>query len=835
MNYTEEQRRIIAHPGGHARVGAVAGSGKTTTMIGRVGHLLRQGVAADKVLVLMFNRSAREAFASSMATGLADLQRPLPEVRTFHALGLRLVESFTRRRALPAYRLETAGHSLERLARQAVVEALKEEQEGWPSPEEVEEFLTFLDLVKGAAGQPTEVLARLGLPSRYSYFPRAFAIFEEARCRLGLRFYADLIHEPLLAMQADPTLAAWVGDRVDHIIVDEYQDINEAQQLLLKIVAGSRAQVMVVGDVDQCIYEWRGARPEYITDRFQIDFPQPSDYLLSHTFRYGHALSLAANHLIAHNPRRDGRLCLSSPGTPATAITLLAEPALAGAAAGQGKQRPGQHPLPGVVKEWLAKGRSLGEAAVLVRLFAQAVPVELALLQAGIPYRLVGNTTVFECPEIVALLGYLQLAAGLPIGGEDLARRGATVRAMLSQPHLGVKREQLEEMAEAIARDPRSAARFIELGAGPDLPPFQRRRLAETAGSWQRLVGLGADLPAGKLLAKIVDILGLYEFYQSFAATAAAAGNRIKTCQALIAFASAEGLGADGLLARLDQLRREGEGEEAAERLLITSVHRAKGLEWPLVILPGLEEGSFPFHGEDEGRIKQFEDERRLFYVAMTRAIESLVLLHPADARLREHLAAGGCSYPGPPHRASRFLFECNAGVSARLGAVLETPPASDCRVDGGEDPALARRYVQAVGNAIEVFSRDGGDEGRGGGGGKGGKGGRGGRGGREAARGRGRTGSEGGGYGEGGDSEDAGDDGIGSAGNSRGDGQPPASAGRVLKAQEMTVGMEVWHESFGRGTVLQVLDPRQGRVKVDFAGHGTAILLAAYARLRGC
>ncbi len=830
MNYTEEQRRIIAHPGGHARVGAVAGSGKTTTMIGRIGHLLRQGVTADKVLVLMFNRSAREAFAASMATGLADLQRPLPEVRTFHALGLRLVESFTRRGALPAYRLETAGHTLERLARQAVVEALKEEQEGWPSPEEVEEFLTFLDLVKGAAGQPDEVLGRLGLPSRYRYFSRAFALFEEARHRLGLRFYADLIHEPLLAMQADPSLSAWVGDRVDHIIVDEYQDINEAQQLLLKIVAGSRAQVMVVGDVDQCIYEWRGARPEYITDRFQLDFSQPSDYLLSHTFRYGHTLSLAANHLIAHNPRRDGRLCLSSPGTPVTAITLLAEPALAAAPADKGKPRPGQHPLPGVVKDWLAKGRSLGEAAVLVRLFAQAVPVELALLQAGIPYRLVGNTTVFECPEIVALLGYLQLAAGLPLGGDDLARRGATVRAMLSQPHLGVKREQLEEMAEAIAQDQRSAARVIEYGAGPDLPPFQRRRLTETAGAWQRLLSLGAELSAGKLLAKIVDILGLYEFYQSFAATAAAAGNRIKTCQALIAFASTEGLGAAGLLARLDQLRQEGEGEQTAERLLITSVHRAKGLEWPLVILPGLEEGSFPFHGEDEGRIKQFEDERRLFYVAMTRAIESLVLLHPADSRLGEHLAAGGCSYPGPPHRASRFLYESNAAVSARLGAALEAPQA-DCRVDGGEDAALARRYVQAMGVAVEVFASDDGDEEKGGRGGKRGRGGRG------TAKGRGGTRSEGEAYGERGSEITGSSDGDGAEDGQvkpGGGGRQGPGAGRVLKAEEMNVGMEVWHESFGWGTVLQVLDHRQGRVKVDFAEHGSAILLASYARLRG-
>jgi DNA helicase II / ATP-dependent DNA helicase PcrA len=773
MNYTEEQQRIIAHGEGHARVSAVAGSGKTTTMIGRIGHLLRQGVTADKILVLMFNKSARDSFALSMAARLAELRLPLPEVRTFHALGLRLVASFSKRRALPAYRLETEDHMLERLARQVVVEALKEEEEGWPSPEEVEEFLTFLDQVKGTLRQPSQVLAELGLSSRYRYFPRAYELFEHARRNLGLRFYADLIHEPLLAMQDDPALAAWVGDRVDHIIVDEYQDINEAQQLLLKIVAGQRARVMVVGDVDQCIYEWRGAKPEYITGRFQRDFPAPSDYLLSHTFRYGHALSLVANHLIAHNRRRDDKLCISHPTTPATRITLLPEPEPFAGKSWKTKGGNSLHPLTQVLAEWQAAGRSLTEAVVLVRLFAQAVPVELALLQAGIPYRLLGNTTVFACPEIVALLGYLQLVAGLPIGGEDGSGRRATLVAMLSQPHIGLKREELEGLAAAIGKDPPQGPRIIEQWGGGEFSPFLRRRLSETASAWRRLLQLSPDATASSLLPKIVEILGLYEFYQSFSARAATAGNRIKTCQAFTAFAAVEPMGVADFLARVGQLR-QGEGSRSEEGLLITSVHRAKGLEWPLVILPGLEEGSFPFYGEEAGTTGPFEDERRLFYVAMTRAIESLVVLHPRDLRLHSHLAAGGCTYPGPPHRASRFLYESNAQVAVRVGTLLDAAPQQGSTVEGGEDPALAVRYVQAVGGDIGIV------------------------GGSEVVE----------------------------------DGPQPGE-GRVLRAEEIVAGMGVWHDFFGTGTVLQVLDKRQGRVKVEFPGHGSTILLAAYARLR--
>ncbi len=449
MNLTEEQQRIINHSGGHARVSAVAGSGKTTTMVERIGHLLRQGAVADQLLVLMFNKSARDSFAESMTRNLGDLGCRLPEVRTFHSLGLRLVNSFTKRGALPAFRLVTEDYLLERLARQVVNEMYKEEHadEGWPSGEEVEEFLTFLDRVKGTVLGAEEVLAGSGLPARYGYFVRAFELFEKVRHEQKIRFYADLIHEPLMAMRADQGLAAWVADRVEHIIVDEYQDINEAQQQLLKILAGRRAKVMVVGDVDQCIYEWRGAQPEYITSRFQKDFPGPANYLLSYTFRYGHGLSLAANHLIANNRKRDRKFCVSHAVTPHTGISCLEEQDKF-----TGKHHNKlQHPVLAVLSEWQGQGRTLAEAVVLVRLFAQSVPVELALLEAGIPYRLEGNNQVFDCPEILALTGYLQLVTGT-LDGDDLPTRTATLLAMLSQPHMGLKREELESAGPGYCR-----------------------------------------------------------------------------------------------------------------------------------------------------------------------------------------------------------------------------------------------------------------------------------------------------------------------------------------------------------------------------------------------
>jgi DNA helicase-2/ATP-dependent DNA helicase PcrA len=145
MLLTEEQLHIINHSGGHARVSAVAGSGKTTTMVARVGHLLQQGVMADRILVLMFNKSARDSFAEKMNIRLASLNCSLPEIRTFHSLGMRLVKSFTRRGVLPPYTLVTEEYIQEKLARQVANEVYREdrENEGWISAEVVEYFITF--------------------------------------------------------------------------------------------------------------------------------------------------------------------------------------------------------------------------------------------------------------------------------------------------------------------------------------------------------------------------------------------------------------------------------------------------------------------------------------------------------------------------------------------------------------------------------------------------------------------------------------------------------------------------------------------------------------------
>lgn len=759
MKLTREQLQIVEHDGGHARVSAVAGSGKTTTMVARIGHLLQSGVSAKNILVLMFNRSARDAFEVAMVRRLVHLEIELPEIRTFHSFGLRLVNSFAKKGVLPQYRLVTEDHVQERIARKCANDAYREsgEEDGYLTGDDVEEFLTFVDQVKSSVKGARHVFRNQDYSSRLHFFPEAFLRFEEVRKKEKIRFYSDLIQEPLVAMLDSDELSSWVANRVDHIIVDEYQDINECQQQLVKLVAGSRAEVMVVGDVDQCIYEWRGARPEYITTRFANDFKNPKNFQLSYTFRYGHQLSLAANHLIANNNKRDNKLCISHESNFRTELFWF-----------EGESGVA------VVKEisaWRVKGKSLSDAVVLVRLFAQSVPVELALLEAGIPYRLEGGADVFDCTEIAALLGYLKLASGEFYDEKEDGLQNY-LEAMFSQPHLGVRREEISNLAAIVVADLPRGASVLRSWCKSDVPPFIQRRFEEAADVWDWLVGESRNEMAGLFLKRLVERLKLYEFYHSFSSRSATAENRVKTCEAFINFATSHKLTIAGLIEKITQLKRDNTGEQE-ETLLITSVHRAKGLEWPLVILPGLENGSFPFYRDLE-QDDNFEDERRLFYVAITRAIEKVVCIHPVDAKLKRNITRNYSKLPSGSLRASRFLYEANLGLSTALGkAVTEKSRGSLHKAD---EIIVASRYLEALGIREKLLQK-------------------------EAT--------------------------VNKAKEDKTAEQP-----KFLTISDIAEGLMVFHPTFGEGIVTAIKDRKQGRLVVHFKDHGDMVLLAAYAKL---
>ena len=655
MRLTAEQRAVVDHARGHARVAAVAGSGKTTTMVARVLELLARGVPATRILVLMFNRSAREDFQARLAT-MAPAGQPLPDVRTFHSLGHRLTTSLARWGALAPRTLLTADWQLERLLRQATQRALADGslvRESALDAERLESLAHFCALVKAEMVSPAALYARLDFGEDTDHFPAAFDHAEALLAEHGLMSYSDLLYRPLCALEADTGLLARVQGFLDHVIIDEYQDINVAQQRLLALLAGRDAAVMAVGDANQCIYEWRGAHPDTMLERFTATFGVAVDYPLSTTFRHGHALALAANHAIDANRRRPDQLCLAAPGNPETRLGL----------------DQGSRGLLQALAAWQHSGRHLDEACVLVRSWALSVPLQLALLREGTPFRLAREDRfVFRLPLVQALAGYLMLARAPAL----LADPGH-LALLLGQPTPFVARERLLALATRLAESQRWPERHDPLLEG--LRPHQKRTLKKRWALLCELPRLSAWPPA-RLLEHVVEAVEAEKVLKRAAARREKGEEDVRLLDVLLEQAAELGNDPDAFI---ELLRRPVENRD--DGVLITTVHGAKGLEWPLVVLAGANEEDFPHYSRDNPLTpRRLEEERRLFYVAITRARERLLMLHDTGE-----------------HRPSRFLAEsawqdCE-GVRERLAAAQEdAAPLAVTR------PDLVGRYLAALG-----------------------------------------------------------------------------------------------------------------------------------------
>jgi len=660
VKLTAEQQAVIHHAQGHARVAAVAGAGKTTTMAARVLHLLASGVAPKRILVLMFNRSAKDDFQRRLAS-MAPAGQALPDVRTFHSLGHRLTQSLCRWGILESRRLLSAEWQLERLLRQASLNVLSDAVERRDTALEgdrLEALAHFCGLVKAEMLAPEALYQRLNYDPDTDYFPAAFHEAERLLQYEGVMTYADLLYRPLLALEADSDLRRRVEGFLDHVIIDEYQDINAAQQRLLAVLAGRRASVMAVGDANQCIYEWRGARPDTMLENFTATFGEATNYPLSTTFRHGHALALAANHAIAANQRRPDQLCLAAADNPDTRLAV-----------GQG----GRHLLDAII-DWQAQGRALSDVSLLVRSWALSVPFQLALLQADIPFRLAREDRfVFRLPLVQALAGYLKLSRR-----PALLQDPEQLTLLLAQPTPFVARERLQRLAQHLAS--RQAWPENHDPVISDLKPIQRRTLKKRWALLCELPQLSAWPPA-KLLQHVVDTIEAEKTLKRAAARRDKGEEDVRLLDVLIEQAQS----VEDPDAFIELLERPVENQAAG--VLISTVHGAKGLEWPFVAVAGVNEEDFPYYSRDNPLTDdRLEEERRLFYVAITRSKEQLLVLHD-----------------GGSHRPSRFIAESAWQDSMQVAASLnQDAPSATVSVTA---PALVRRYLTQLGRDDIVLS----------------------------------------------------------------------------------------------------------------------------------
>ncbi|WP_394424872.1 ATP-dependent helicase [Vreelandella stevensii] len=660
MKLTAEQQAVVHHDAGHARVAAVAGAGKTTTMAARVLHLLEQGVSPRRMLVLMFNRSAKDDFQRRLAK-MAPQGQDLPDVRTFHSLGHRLTQSLCRWGALAPRRLLSAEWQMERLLRQASLNVLDdaEQRDAALEGDRLEALAHFCALVKAEMLPAATLYEQLSYEPDTDYFPAAFSEAERLLEAEGVMTYADLLYRPLQALEAEPALRQRVEGFLDHVIVDEYQDINTVQQRLLAVLAGPDASVMAVGDANQCIYEWRGARPDTMLENFTATFGTATDYPLSTTFRHGHALALTANHAIMANRRRPDQLCLAAAQNPNTQVRV-----------GQGSRL-----LLDALMDWQAQGRALSDASLLVRSWALSVPFQLALLQAGVPFRLLREDRfVFRLPLVQALAGYLKLSRRA-----ELLHDPEHLLLLLSQPTPFVARERLQRLASQLAATQRWPERDDAVLSA--LKPLQRRTLKKR---WELLCELPrlAGWPPARLLHHVVDTIDAEKTLKRAAARRDKGEEDVRLLDVLIEQAESV-RDPDAFIELLER-----PVENQAQGVLITTVHGAKGLEWPLVAVAGVNEEDFPHYSRDNPLSdERLEEERRLFYVAITRAKEQLLVLHDGGA-----------------HRPSRFIGESAWQDAVRIAECLHDEGGSAEPLEVSS-PGLVRRYLDRLGRSDIVLT----------------------------------------------------------------------------------------------------------------------------------
>jgi DNA helicase-2/ATP-dependent DNA helicase PcrA len=611
----EAQRQAVEHVDGPLLVLAGAGSGKTRVLTARVATLIeRHGVDPASILAVTFTNKA----AGEMRNRIASLLGEEPAgmwAGTFHAIGARLLrQAAAAVGRTPRFTIYDEDETLAVVKR--LMERARLSRKDW-TPKGIH---TVISDAKNALVGPEEY-ARLAADPVSRAAAAIYSELEPTLRAANAVTFDDLLVLPVRMLEADAGRLASLRSRLRYILVDEYQDTNRAQYRLIALLGGEHGNVAVVGDDDQSIYGWRGADIRNILD-FERDFPGARVVRLEENYRSTPAILHLANVVIRENAERRGKTLRATrpDGERVTIVGAVDERDEADFVAEEIEAR-----------RTADRGLGLRDFAVLYRTNAQSRAMEDAMRRHAIPYRLIGAVRFYDRREIRDLMSYLKLIAN-PADDEAFRRAVAVPRRGLGETTV----DTLGEMARA-ARIPMlaAAARDDLLGG---IRPAARSALGDFAATIDRLRRRAADAAVNELLEELVDEIGYVDYLQGEGPEGA---ERVDNVRELVAGAAElvtdEGgevglspldhfLQRASLVADIDAL------DATAEGVTMMTLHNAKGLEFPIVFVTGLEDGLLPIaRAFDHPHL--LEEERRLFYVGITRAERKLYLAHARSRR----------------------------------------------------------------------------------------------------------------------------------------------------------------------------------------------------------
>ena len=626
------QRAAVLHTEGPLLVLAGAGSGKTRVIVEKIAHLVQSGrYPAKRIAAITFtNKSARE-MRERVARRIKGEAAQELTVCTFHALGLKILQidhaKLGLRRGFSIFDADDSSAQIKDLL------------PAGSKPDAIEAMKQLISRAKNAALSPEQALDAARSP-REREAAALYARYQQRLAAFNAVDFDDLIRLPLHLLETDAEARAAWRERIGYLLVDECQDSNDAQYRLLNALTGAAGQFTCVGDDDQSIYAWRGANPENLLT-LGSDFPALKIIKLEQNYRCSNRVLRAANALIAHNPHEH----------PKTLWSAAAD----GERIRVWECRDAAHEADKVAAEvqFITRKHEApwSEFCILFRGNHQSRALEKALQLLRIPYHLSGGTAFLDRGEVKDALAWLRLLAN----PDDDA---AFLRAVQA-PNRGVGATTLAKLGEMAAHAHLSLARAAESIS------LCKQLQARAANALQGFVGIvhalrkaAHALPPAELVRKLNEASGLLAALKAQCKNEAQFQVRRRNLDELADWFDGPKTSGPGELAAALTLLAHADKGDAGNQVRLMSLHAAKGLEFRFVFIVGVEDGNLPHEASlEEGRI---DEERRLFYVGITRAKERLWLSHAKEAqRWGDKLRL----------KPSRFLDELPAAELQRDGA----------------------------------------------------------------------------------------------------------------------------------------------------------------------
>ncbi|MCG3176024.1 MAG: ATP-dependent DNA helicase PcrA [Candidatus Omnitrophica bacterium] len=606
----EQQHAVVTGADGPCLVLAGAGSGKTRTLIFRVAYLLEKGVRPEEILLVTFTNKAAREMQSRVESLLQGRAKGL-WCGTFHHIGNRLLRMYGKAIGLPddfGILDEEDSRDLVKACVKASVRTVADAK--FPKPSVVQSVLSFAI----NAQRPVADVVLKHYPYLASFIPdleRVGSAYKERKLRSNNLDYDDLLVRWIELMDKAPDIRERLTRQFRYCMVDEYQDTNVLQHRLIRLLSSGHGNVLVVGDDAQSIYSFRAAEIKNILD-FPGDYAGARIFKMEHNYRSTRQILDLANHSIANNARQFPKTLKShKEDGPLPQLVRVRDP-----------RQEALFVAQRIIELHRESGYPLSEIAVLFRAHYLAAQLELELAKRGVPYLVRGGIRFFEQAHVKDVLAYLRLLAN---PSDEIAWS----RALMLHPGIGAG------YADRIYDLYRETGGALQAVAADDFGSKLPTRVKDGLASFKRVLRalLRADLQDHPdLLTEQVLENG---YNKHVLLNFDNAQDRLEDLRQLVNFAHTYGTLKEFLA---DATLREGfkgetlaagaAAEEPDDQLVLSTIHQAKGLEWRAVFVIGLAEGQFP-HAKAMDSEEQIEEERRLFYVAATRAKDELFLMHP--------------------------------------------------------------------------------------------------------------------------------------------------------------------------------------------------------------